>query len=169
MRERERARTHVRVYAIAYLLSEDRRPNERANERWAAAGPAVQRCLRSRNLTNRFRFRRRELASSIMATRGNVRPSPPVRGRQALMIRLTRAYVKANLHGSLGTIIPEGSCPAYGDGKNSSLHRRAPRPVEGSGPPRLFTVLESEIYALRLQALQARGYIFVHVYESYRE
>lgn len=51
------------------------------------AGARTQRCLRSRNLTNRFRFRRRELASSIMATRGNARPSPPVRApRQQLMM-----------------------------------------------------------------------------------
>lgn len=45
------------------------------------------------------------------------------------MIRLARAYVKANLHGSLGTIIPEGSCPAYG--RNSSSRQSERRASEG--------------------------------------
>lgn len=66
------------VYAIAYLTRIGRS---------TASLVHGQRCLRSRNLTDRFRFRRRELSSSIMATRSNVRPSPP---EQALMIRLTR-------------------------------------------------------------------------------
>lgn len=109
----ERVRTCVRACcvrsyvwcAIAYLLSVDRRPSERASERWAAAGPAVQqRCLRSRNLTNRFRFRRRELASSIMATRevmlDHLRPSEQAGADDTPH---PPAYVKANLHGSLGT------------------------------------------------------------------
>jgi len=83
------------VYAIAYLARTGR----------SAAGPVYgQRCLRSRNLTNRFRFRRRELASSIMATRSNVRPSPPVH-RAGANDTSHSPYVKANLHGSLVTII----------------------------------------------------------------
>lgn len=86
------------------VLNADRRATGRS-----AAGPVHgQRCLRSRNLTDRFRFRRRELASSIMATRSNVRPSPPVR-RAGADDTPHSPYVKANLHGSLVTLIPERS------------------------------------------------------------
>lgn len=84
------------------VLSADRR----ATGRWAAGLVHGQRCLRSRNLTNRFRFHRRELASTIMATRSNVRLSPPVRRVGA--DDTPYSYTRANLHGSLMTIIPRG-------------------------------------------------------------